>query len=95
MCTFHLQNKNILRKYFIIKFIAVNIIYIYIYIYICFLYFIDLFIWLHWVLVAAHGLFAVACGLLSSCGVQALERAGSVVVAHRLSCSAACGILVP
>ena len=32
----------------------------------------------------------MACGL-NSCGSWALER-GSVVVAHGLSCSAACGI---
>ena len=38
----------------------------------------------------------VACGFsLSSCGVQALGHVGSVVVAHRLSCPVACGILVP
>ena len=53
----------------------------------------------------------VACGFsLSSCGARAPERvgsvvcgmwalslrcAGSVVVAHRLSCPTACGILVP
>ena len=33
--------------------------------------------------------------LLSSCGVRSPERVGSVVVAHELSCPAACGILVP
>ena len=38
----------------------------------------------------ARGIFAVACGLLSSCG----EHMGSVVVARRLSCPSACGILV-
>ena len=43
-----------------------------------------------------------SCGAdLSSCGVclssclQALESVGSVVTVHRLSCPAACGILVP
>ena len=43
-----------------------------------------------------------SCGVsLSSCGVrlsscvQALESVGSVVMVHRLSCPAACGILVP
>ena len=37
-----------------------------------------------------------SCGVtLSSCGVQALESVGSVVTVHRLSCPAACGILVP
>ena len=35
-----------------------------------------------------------ACGL-SSCGMWALECAGSVVAACRLSCPVACGILVP
>ena len=71
--------------------------------------------WLRHVLVAAHGLFVVACRLLvvacgfslSSCGTRAPGRVGSavggmqalslrcvcsVVVAHRLSCFAACGI---
>ena len=31
------------------------------------------------------------CGGFSRCGAQALGRAGSVVVMHGLSCSAACG----
>ena len=59
---------------------------------------------------AAHRLFVAARGLLSSCGVRApgcvgsvvcgtralsLRHANSVVVAHGLSCPAACGILVP
>ena len=35
--------------------------------------------------IAACGLFVAAHGLLSSCGVQALEHAGSVVEAHSLS----------
>ena len=43
----------------------------------------------------AHGLFDAVRGLLSSCGVQAPEHTGSLVVALRLSCPAACGILVP
>ena len=58
----------------------------------------------------ARGLFVAACGLLSSCGVQAPGRVGSVlcgmravllrcassvVVVHRLSCPTVCGILVP
>ena len=75
-----------------------------------FLIFIYLFIWLGRVLVAACRIFrcstrALRCGtqaslvavcrLLSSCGVWAPERAGSVVVARGLSCPAACGILVP
>ena len=51
--------------------------------------------WLHRVLVAAHEIFVAACGLLSSCSTRALERAGSVVVVHRLSCPMACGMLVP
>ena len=37
--------------------------------------------------VAAHG--------PSSCGLQALERVGSVIAGPRLSCSSACGNLVP
>ena len=37
----------------------------------------------------------VQCGLLSSCGTRALERAGSVVAAYGPSCPMACGILVP
>ena len=36
----------------------------------------------------------VACSL-SSCGTRALECVNSVVAAHRLSCSMACGVLVP
>ena len=69
--------------------------------------FIYLFIWLHWVLVAAHGLsVVVASGGHSSSWCTGLSlsrplllrgtgsrRAGSVVVAHGPSCSAACGIL--
>ena len=45
--------------------------------------------------VAALGLFVVARGLLSSCGLQAPGRVGSVVVVHGLSCPTACWILVP
>ena len=38
----------------------------------------------------------VVCSFsLSSCGVWAPGHVGSVVVAHGLSCPAACGILVP
>ena len=58
-----------------------------------------------WDLLLWHGLFfvscpgfslVVVCGFsLSSCGAQAPGRVGSVVVAHRLSCPGACGILVP
>ena len=69
-----------------------------------------IYFWLHWVLVAVHGLFS-SCGAWAShccgfscCRAQALgvrasvvvarglQSAGSVVVVHRLSCSAACGI---
>ena len=39
-------------------------------------------------------LFILVCGFLSCCGMQAPECVGSVVVAHGLSCSLACGILV-
>ena len=55
------------------------------FIYYLFIYFI--YFWLHRVLVAARGIFVVACGifscgteLLSSCGAQAPGRVGSVVV---------------
>ena len=65
-----------------------------------------LFLYLCWVLVVACGIFIVACRVfslhctgfspavvcrLSSCGLQALEHAGSVVAAHGLSCPA-CGM---
>ena len=40
------------------------------------------------------GSFLIAHGL-SSCGVQALEHVGSVVVVCGLSCPVPCGILVP
>ena len=36
----------------------------------------------------------MACRIFH-CGTQALELAGSVVAAHRLSCPTACGILIP
>ena len=39
--------------------------------------------------VAACGIFIAARGLLSSCGVRAPERVGSVVAARRLS---SCGL---
>ena len=56
--------------------------------------------WLVWVFLAAHrlSLFAVSksYSLLAVCGlliaVASLEHVGSVVLAHRLSSSAACGI---
>ena len=62
-----------------------------------------LFIWLRWVLAAARGLLS-SCGVQAPgcvgsvvCGTQALQlrRSSSVVVACRLSCPAASGILVP
>ena len=67
---------------------------------------IYLFIWLCWVLVAARGIFVAACGIfrcgtrtlrcstwaLSGFGAWALELAGSVVVALRLS---SCGAQAP
>ena len=57
--------------------------------------FLILFIfWLHRVLAAAHGIFP--CGTWAPrCGAWAPERVGSLVVARRLSCPTACGILVP
>ena len=42
------------------------------------------FFWLCRILVAAHGLFVAAGRLLSSCGAQAPEHAGSVVAAPGL-----------
>ena len=39
--------------------------------------------------------FGCAVSSFSSCGAQALEHMGSVVVAHGLNCPTACGILVP
>ena len=54
-----------------------------------------IYFWLHQVLVVARRPFVAVCRLLSSCGAQAPKRAGSVVVAHGLSCPVACGILVP
>ena len=49
---------------------------------------------LHWVLVQHTGPFIVAHRLFSSSVPWAPERMGSVVTAHGLSCSVACGILV-
>ena len=51
-----------------------------------------LFAWLPWVLVAACGIFAAVCGLLS---LRARALSGSAVVVLGLSCPTACGILVP
>ena len=55
---------------------------------------INLFIWLHWILVEAQGIFVAMCRL-SSCDMQPPEIVDSVVVAHKLICPVACGILVP
>ena len=66
-----------------------------------------IYLWLHWVFVAVHGLYLVAgsggysslwCTGFSLLWLLFLQsrgsgRVGSVVVAHRPSCSAACGIL--
>ena len=75
-----------------------------------------IYFWLRWVLVVARrifveagGIFVVVCGLLSSCGAQALGRVGSVVCSTqalvevrelsscgtRPSCPSACGTLAP
>ena len=53
-----------------------------------------LFTWLHPILVAALRIFIVVLGL-SSCSVWAPECVVSLVVACRLSCPVACGILLP
>ena len=50
--------------------------------------FFKIYFWLCWVFVAACGLSLV----VASAGYSLLRCAGSVVVAHGLSCSAACGI---
>ena len=55
---------------------------------------IYLFVWLCLVLVVAHGIFRCGVWLLSSCGVQALERRLSTCFME-LSCSTSRGILVP
>ena len=57
-----------------------------------------------WGLLTSCGAWASHCGDLSCCGVQALDSSGfssccsqahgPVVVAHRLSCSAGCGIFL-
>ena len=59
-----------------------------------------LFTWLHEVLVAACRILVMSCGSclaahgLSGRGAQAPKHTGSVVMACRLSCSVACGVLV-
>ena len=64
------------------------------------LYFLNIYLFLL-ICLAASGLssacrlFVAAHGLLSSCDTWAVEREGSVVVAHGLSCPEACRILVP
>ena len=89
-------------------YIPLLLIYIYLYIYIFFYKFIYLFIyfWLCWIFVSVRGLSPVAesgghsssrCAGLSLSRPLPLRntgsrRAGSVIVAHGLSCSAACGI---
>ena len=68
--------------------------------------FLLFFFWLCWVLVAVPGLSLVVasrdysslrcegfhCSGFSCCGAQTLGARASVVVAHGLSCSVACGI---
>ena len=76
-------------------------LHVYFNIYVCMYVCIYLFIWLHWALVAARGIFTVACGLFvcsaraSLVAARGLQSVGSVVVAHGLRCPEACGILVP
>ena len=55
----------------------------------------DLSLWRVGSLLWHTGLSLVVVHGLSSCGVQALERMGSVVAVHGLSCLAARGIIVP
>ena len=58
--------------------------------------FVYLFIWLRRVLVSAHGIFVVACGVfqLRHSGIFQLWHAGSLVAARELL-AAACGIQFP
>ena len=62
-------------------------------IYSFFLMYLFLFIWLHWVLVAARRIF-IALFRIFHCGTWSLvaARGSAVAVMHRLSCSMACGI---
>ena len=83
-----------LTALFLLLFFFLNLFYLFIY------------FWLCWVFVAARGLSLVAASggysllryagfslpWLLSCGARALGTRASVVVAHELSCSAACGI---
>ena len=59
----------------------------------------DLFVAVHELFIVACRLFVAVLELLSSCGMWVfalrLRCASSVVVARGLSCSVACGILVP
>ena len=74
---------------------------------VCFLFFcFFIYFWLCWVFVAVHALSLVVaswgysslwcvashCGGFSCCGARVLGAQASVDVAHRISCSAACGI---
>ena len=54
-----------------------------------------LYLWLHWVFLALLGLPLVVASVgFSSSQSACPRRVDSVVVAHRLSCSAACGIFL-
>ena len=53
-----------------------------------------LFIWLRRALAAAHGIFIVVHGFLSSCGARVPVCTGLVLATHGLSCPTACEILV-
>ena len=67
-----------------------------------------IYFWLRWVFVAVrrlslvvasgatllHGARASHCDVFSCCRARALDARASVVVAHGLSCSAACGIFL-
>ena len=61
-----------------------------------FFFFQYLLMWLSWVSVVAWGIFA-ASHRIFRCGARTLQLqlVGSVVTAHRFSCPAGCGILVP
>ena len=51
-----------------------------------------IYFWLCWELLSSYGVRASHCTDFSRCSTQTLGQVGSVVTAHRLNCSGACGI---
>ena len=54
---------------------------------VAFIFILNIYLWLRWVVVVSHR-------LLSSCSTCVSECVGSVFVIHRFSCPTSCGILV-